>query len=244
MWRSLVLASLVNSAPLGDDRLGVIATPDGIDELAAEFTTAAPLSLALAARLDALRTTHDAILADETLRLYGPLAERAGLGALRHDLDDASFQVVNPALHARLDAGAADRTRLADTLGARTDRLLARMNITGAVSHRTKSAWSTWKKMQAKRLALDEVHDRIALRVIVDTEEEARRVLDALHARYRPVAGEFDDYIANPKPNGYRSLHTAVHVDGGTAEFQVRTWAMHHAAESGDAAHWRYKLVG
>lgn len=112
------------------------------------------------------------------------------------------------------------------------------------VTARVKSAHSTLQKMQRKNLAVDEVLDRIGLRLRVASVDDCYALLDRLHERYEPVAGSFDDYIASPKPNGYQSLHTAVIVPGlGVTEFQVRTHDMHREAESGAAAHWRYKLT-
>lgn len=109
---------------------------------------------------------------------------------------------------------------------------------------RVKSTRSTLQKMQRKNLAVDEVLDRFGLRLRVASIDECYTLLDRLHERYEPVAGSYDDYIAAPKPNGYQSLHTAVLVPGlGVTEFQVRTHAMHDLAESGAAAHWRYKLT-
>jgi GTP pyrophosphokinase len=244
MWRSLVLASLMHSAPLGADRTERLATVEGIDALASEVGTVDTLTPALSNRLTALQTTRDARLADETLRVFSPLAERAGLDHLRSALDDASFAILAPARHAPLAVGTAAREALALRLARDTHGLLDARGISGEVSWRTKSAWSTFRKMQRKGIALDEVYDRIALRLIVDEPHEAYALLDALHDRYPAIAGETDDYIRQPKANGYQSLHTAVRVDGQAVEFQLRTWAMHEAAEAGDAAHWRYKLVG
>ena len=112
------------------------------------------------------------------------------------------------------------------------------------ITARVKSAHSTLQKMQRKNLAVDDVLDRLGLRLRVASVDECYTFLDRLHERYEPVAGSFDDYIASPKANGYQSLHTAVVVPGlGVTEFQLRTHAMHREAESGAAAHWRYKLT-
>ena len=244
MWRSLVLASLFQGASLGADRAHQLSTPDAIDALANSFSSPAPLSRALDARIHSLQVAPSATLAAETLQVMSPLAERAGLASLRSDLDDLSFHVLSPAIHEALSHGADERARVAGTLAQHATNLMQGLSVTGEVSHRTKSAYSTWRKMERKGLTVDQVLDRVALRLVVDTEASVYALLGALHERYTPLDDAFDDDIAQPKPNGYQSIHTAVHVDGQVAEFQLRTYAMHEAAEQGDAAHWRYKLVG
>lgn len=161
-------------------------------------------------------------------------------------VQDMGFRVIAPGAHAQL-AGALparsdDRYTLARARRS-AESILSENGIDGSISGRIKSLLSTHRKMERKGVSLDDIADRIALRVIVGSEADAYTVYDALHARFAPVVGEQDDYIANPKANGYQSLHTAVWVEGRKVEFQVRTAAMHEAAESGAAAHWRYKLA-
>ena len=122
---------------------------------------------------------------------------------------------------------------------------LQRLGLEGEVQGRPKHLYSIWKKMQGKGLSLEKVFDLRALRVIVPTVDDCYAVLARLHEIHQPVDGEFDDYIARPKPNGYQSLHTVVRApDGQTMEVQIRTRAMHEHAEHGVAAHWAYKEAG
>jgi len=135
----------------------------------------------------------------------------------------------------------ADRAAL-DLLTQSAWAALDSAGVEGRVSGRIKSTDSLLAKMVRKDVPIEQVHDRLAVRIRVPTVEDCYRVLDRVHATYRAVDGEYDDYIAEPKPSGYRSLHTAVQIAAGqTAEFQVRTHAMHDYAEHGPAAHWRYK---
>jgi len=123
------------------------------------------------------------------------------------------------------------------------NQLLSELQFTGDVDGRIKTLKSTRAKMRNKGLSFDEVTDFVAVRIQVDTEDEAYEVMQAIQSRYDTLPGKDRDYISNPKANGYQSLHTAVELPtGGIAEFQVRTRAMHEWAEAGDAAHWRYKL--
>lgn len=153
------------------------------------------------------------------------------------------IRVVDPAALVE----SADRAllgQLADSAWASLDAV----GIDGVVTSRVKTRDSLLAKMARKGVGLDGIHDRLAVRVRVDTVEDCYRVLDALHARYALVDGELDDYIASPKPSGYQSLHTAVRIptrDGSiqTAEFQIRTHAMHEHAEHGPAAHHLYKAA-
>ncbi len=149
----------------------------------------------------------------------------------------------------RLQSGAgaaamADRAQLAQLVDS-AFASLDEVGVEGVVTSRVKSPESLLAKMARKDLPIDQIHDRLAVRVRVESEDDCYRVLDALHRRFTPIESELDDYIATPKPSGYRSLHTAVRLDRpgytGSAEFQIRTHAMHADAETGRAAHWRYK---
>jgi (p)ppGpp synthase/HD superfamily hydrolase len=122
------------------------------------------------------------------------------------------------------------------------DALTARGVPVVDLGHRVKHAAGVWKKMREKELALDQVHDLVALRIVVPTESDCYHALGVVHDIHAPVVGRFKDYIAQPKPNGYRSLHTCVHDSGGFVfEVQIRSTAMHQLAEFGDAAHADYK---
>jgi len=146
-----------------------------------------------------------------------------------------------PALTLHAPPPLADDGWILGALEAEAGDLLVAAGVEGVVSGRLKSPESLRAKARRKGLSEDEVLDRLALRVRVDTEVDCYEVLDRLHARFRPVPGAQDDYIAYPKANGYQSLHTAVVTTYGVAEFQVRTHAMHAWAETGGAAHARYK---
>ncbi len=171
-----------------------------------------------------------------------PLAADEGMSRHRALLEDASFRVLEPeryqALLETLPRSPVAMDRLVDS----TSELLSTEGIEAVVTGRIKSVYSAHRKLTRKGLEPHELLDLTGLRIRVQTEAESYRVMDLLLARYPAVEGSFDDYIAQPKPNGYQSLHTAVHIQGAPVEFQVRTHAMHAEAEHGAASHWRYKL--
>lgn len=187
-------------------------------------------------------------LADEALSLWGPLAEMAGLGDRRGPLEDAGMRVLDPSRWATLVAGFGERDHVALARVEDEARgVLADLGLPGEVGGRVKSIASTARKLDRKGLALEDLADRIAVRVRVAEVEDCYRVLDGLHARFAHDPNELDDYIRRPRPSGYQSLHTALWVPqldgpGTLAEVQIRTHGMHIHAEHGDAAHWRYKL--
>ncbi|MCO4746207.1 MAG: hypothetical protein KC912_15525 [Proteobacteria bacterium] len=184
----------------------------------------------------------------DTLHQVAPAAELAGYGPGSSLLQDEAFSLVEPAAFAALrEARAADlpleHRALASSRGL-TEHLLASHGVTAKVEGRIKSLYSLHEKMKRKNLAMNEVLDRVALRVVVESVDEAYAVRDLLHETLEPVADAQDDYIAQPKASGYRALHTAV-IDRSTrrpVEVQIRTAAMHEDAENGHSAHWRYKL--
>ncbi len=208
--------------------------------------------LRLASRLQTLRwyaaskvsCPHE--LAQESLDVFGPLAHRLGIGQVKWELEDLSFRFLNPqayhGLAQRLDATRLQRERSVDQSVRRLMALLAEHQLDVQVYGRPKHLYSIWKKMQVKHLPLERIFDVRALRVMAPTPAACYDVLSIVHQRYRPVAGEFDDYILRPKANGYRSLHTVVLDDDDQAmEVQIRTPEMHEQAEYGVAAHWAYK---
>lgn len=185
-------------------------------------------------------------LARETLELYAPLANRLGIWQLKWELEDLAFRFIEPDTYKRvarwLDEKRVEREGFIDGAQQELRDLLLRAGVPGEVSGRPKHIYSIWSKMQAKGLAFDELFDVRALRVIVDEVAQCYQVLSLVHERFAPIAAEYDDYIARPKPNGYRSLHTVVRDRGGRPlEIQIRTRQMHALAELGVAAHWRYK---
>ncbi|TNE87553.1 MAG: bifunctional (p)ppGpp synthetase/guanosine-3',5'-bis(diphosphate) 3'-pyrophosphohydrolase [Deltaproteobacteria bacterium] len=188
-------------------------------------------------------------LSEDSLPKIAPMAERAGMGPGAALLQDEAFAIVDPGLFASLrDARAAeivDENRALAAARGHVDGVLRALGSDAQVSGRIKSLYSLHAKMQAKSLAMDQVLDRVALRVIVEDDAEAYAVHELIAERFAVIGESVDDYIANPKPSGYQALHLAM-VEPHTrrpVEVQIRTRAAHHAAEHGDAAHWRYKLA-
>ncbi|MCS6943829.1 MAG: bifunctional (p)ppGpp synthetase/guanosine-3',5'-bis(diphosphate) 3'-pyrophosphohydrolase [Sutterellaceae bacterium] len=206
----------------------------------------------LASRLQTLRffaaakRTDAADFAHETMQLYAPLANRLGIGQLKWELEDLSFRFLEPETYRQiatwLDQKRAERERSVERAQEQLRAMLAAAGVEAEVSGRPKHIYSIWRKMQTKGLAFEDLYDVRGLRVIVSTVAQCYQVLALVHARYTPIADEFDDYIAKPKPNGYQSLHTVVRdEEDRPLEIQIRTRRMHELAELGVAAHWRYK---
>lgn len=211
--------------------------------------------LRLASRLQTLRW-HAAAkqpcpqeLAAESLAVFAPLANRLGIWQIKWELEDLSFRFREPetykALAKALHETRVEREQRVEAARAALQADLYAQGIAAEVQGRPKHLYSIHKKMQGKHLALDRVFDLRALRVIVASVTDCYAALARLHEVYAPVPGEFDDYIAKPKPNGYQSLHTVVlGADGRAMEVQIRTREMHDHAEHGVAAHWAYKEAG
>ncbi len=211
--------------------------------------------LRLASRLQSLRWHASSklpcppALAQESRDVFAPLANRLGIWQIKWELEDLAFRFLQPSDYQRVAAELHERRieREAGMVAVR-DQLLAALSMAGLrseVQGRPKHLYSIWKKMQGKGLALDQVHDLRALRVIVSDVPSCYAALSRVHERYQAVSGEFDDYIARPKANGYQSLHTVVLGDDERPlEVQIRTAAMHEHAEHGVAAHWAYKEAG
>lgn len=211
--------------------------------------------LHLASRLQTMRwhaeqgLAYPEAQAREALELLAPLANRLGVWGLKWELEDQAFAILQPQTYASvadllLDTRARRMQDVDQFREALVDRL-KKANIQADVHGRAKHLYSIWRKMQGKSLAIDKMFDLRALRVIVDDVDHCYAVLAVLHERWPALAGEFDDYIARPKPNGYQSLHTVVQDDDGRPiEVQIRTRAMHDHAEHGVAAHWAYKEAG
>lgn len=185
-------------------------------------------------------------VARETHLVHAPLANRLGVWQLKWELEDLSLRYLEPerykTLARQLDGKRREREAFVADVIRRLGDVCREAGIPVDLSGRPKHIYSIWKKMQRKRLDFEQVFDVRAVRALVDTVPQCYEVLGLAHSLWRPVPGEFDDYIAHPKPNGYRSLHTAVVGDDGKPlEIQVRTRDMHEHAERGVAAHWRYK---
>ncbi len=188
-------------------------------------------------------------LALESQQVFAPLANRLGIWQIKWELEDLAFRALQPdAYHhvaALLHRSRMQREAAVEFARIRLAQHLRQAGIDAQVQGRPKHLYSIWKKMQGKALAFDQVLDLSALRVLVADERACYAALSCVHERYAPVSGEFDDYIARPKANGYQSLHTVVRgEDGAMLEVQIRTNAMHEHAESGVAAHWAYKEAG
>jgi guanosine-3',5'-bis(diphosphate) 3'-pyrophosphohydrolase len=211
------------------------------------------LLVKLADRLHNMRTLHfienpekRARIARETMEIYAPLAERIGMNDIKDELEDLSFAEINPdareSVLRRLkflrNAGSNLVGRVLDELR----RVLAEENIEAAVFGREKKPYSVWRKMQRQRVGFEQLSDIMAFRVVVQSVPDCYRTLGIIHGRYPVVPGRFKDYISTPKPNGYRSLHTAVlGPENQRIEVQIRTQEMHDVAERGVAAHWHFK---
>jgi GTP pyrophosphokinase len=188
-------------------------------------------------------------IARETLDIYAPLANRLGIWQIKWELEDLSLRYLEPAVYkelaTQLDEKRADREGYIQRVIERLDTALKEAGIEAVVSGRPKHIYSIWRKMQRKRLDFDQIFDMRAVRILVKEERDCYGALGVVHGLWRHIAREFDDYIANPKENLYRSLHTAViGPEGRTLEVQIRTEEMHRHSELGVAAHWRYKEGG
>jgi GTP pyrophosphokinase len=211
--------------------------------------------LRLASRLQTLRhyaatkLPVPAALASESLKVFAPLANRLGIWQIKWEMEDLSFRFLEPATYKEiarlLDEKRTERERYMLALRERLQQALANQGIEASVEGRPKHIYSIVRKMRGKSLPFDRVFDIRALRVVVPSVADCYQVLSWVHEQFTPIAEEFDDYIAKPKPNGYQSLHTVVRdADGGPIEVQIRTQAMHDHAEHGVAAHWAYKEAG
>ncbi len=185
-------------------------------------------------------------LAQLTRDIHAPLANRLGIWQLKWELEDLAFRFLDPDTYRHI-AREVDETRVAreryvEAVKKKLSAALAEQGIRGEVSGRPKHIYSIWRKMQKKHLAFEQLYDLRAVRVMVDDVGGCYAALGAVHALWTPIPSEFDDYIARPKANDYRSLHTAViGPEGRTIEVQIRTHEMHAQAELGVAAHWKYK---
>ncbi|HEY1043339.1 MAG TPA: bifunctional (p)ppGpp synthetase/guanosine-3',5'-bis(diphosphate) 3'-pyrophosphohydrolase [Telluria sp.] len=185
----------------------------------------------------------------ETLDLYAPLANRLGIWQLKWELEDLAFRMIEPETYKQIAKMLEEKRMQRETFVSasiqRLESALADSGIEASVFGRPKHIYSIWKKMRGKELDFSSLYDVRAFRVIVDDVKTCYTVLGVVHNIWTPIPKEFDDYISRPKPNGYQSLHTVVTADDGRPlEVQIRTQEMHHFAEYGVAAHWRYKEAG
>ncbi len=185
-------------------------------------------------------------IAQETLDIFAPLANRLGMGLLKWELEDLAFRALEPQAYKRiarlLEEKRSEREAFIEKFIARLKDLLAEQELNASVQGRVKHIVSIWRKMQRKNLEFHELFDVRAVRILVDSVADCYAVLGVVHTTWQHIPAEFDDYIANPKENGYQSLHTAVVADDGKiVEVQIRTVEMHENSELGVASHWRYK---
>ena len=196
--------------------------------------------------LDAKPEHKRRITALETMNVYAPLAHRLGMQRIKHELENLSLSYLDPIGYNEVYNDierkyGINRNFLEKARGQIADKL-TEYNIHFQLEGRVKSVYSIYKKMYNQNKSFDEIYDFYALRIIVDTELECYTALGIIHDMFRSMPGRFKDYISTPKPNLYRSLHTTViGRDGIPFEVQIRTWDMHHIAEYGIAAHWKYK---
>ncbi len=188
-------------------------------------------------------------IAQESQGIFAPLANRLGVWQLKWELEDLSLRYLEPVLYKEvakmLDERRVDREQYIIDVVAQLKQALKQFGIKGEVNGRPKHIYSIIKKMKSKRLHFNELYDVRAVRILVDDVKDCYAALGLIHHLWQPIPGEFDDYIARPKSNNYRSLHTAVSGPRGLAlEVQIRTLEMHHHSELGVAAHWRYKEGG
>ena len=186
-------------------------------------------------------------IATEAMEIYAPLANRLGIGAIKWEMEDLAFRYLHPdeykAIASGLKAKRLERDNYVDSIVADLNQHLSALGMAHfAVYGRSKHIHSIYRKMTRKNVPLHEIYDATAVRVLVETSSQCYEVLGLIHTLWKQVTAEFDDYIANPKPNGYQSLHTAVSGPSNRVfEVQIRTFQMHEQAEMGVAAHWKYK---
>ena len=189
---------------------------------------------------------HQQRIAGEVFNVYAPLAHRLGIGHLKWELEDLSFRYTNGEAYHRiaslLDGRRRDRDRFIARVRGELSDALDQAGLKFEITGRAKHIYSIWRKMQRKGIGFSQVHDIRAVRILVQDVAACYQTLGVVHGMWRNIPNEFDDYIASPKENGYRSLHTAViGPEGKILEVQIRTEEMHEEAELGVCAHWRYK---
>lgn len=206
----------------------------------------------LAERICNLREVKDKpdevrrIAAKECANIYAPLANRLGIGQLKWEIEDYAFRYQQPDTYKQIAKQLSERRIVREQyIRDFVDDLRQEMktsSINAEVSGRPKHIYSIWRKMQKKNLAFDELFDVRAVRIIADKLQDCYAALGIVHTKYKHLPSEFDDYVANPKPNGYQSIHTVIlGPEGKTIEIQIRTKQMHEESELGVAAHWKYK---
>lgn len=185
-------------------------------------------------------------IAQETLDIYAPIANRLGISSIKTELEDLCLRYLHPDIYYKLAAKVAktkrDREKYIEEVVAMVQEKLKEYDLHGTVTGRPKHFYSIYKKMERRNIDYEQVHDVIAFRILLDNITECYKALGVIHATYKPVPGRFKDYIAIPKANKYQSLHsTVIGPHGERIEIQIRTHEMNQVAENGIAAHWKYK---
>jgi len=185
-------------------------------------------------------------IATETMEIYAPLADRMGMNRIRDELEDLSFKVLNnearELIKRRLDEIKENKTISFNSVSFEFSDLLNQKNLNAQIIGREKTPFSIWRKVQKKRVSLEQITDIIGFRIILDNIEDCYKALGIFHSKWNCIPGKFKDYISSPKINNYQSLHTAIiGPNKRPIEIQIRTMPMHEFAERGVASHWKYK---
>ena len=185
-------------------------------------------------------------IAQETMEIYAPLADRMGMHRIRDELEDLSFEILNndarSLIQKRLDEIKTDKKDIYENLSSELKNLLSHGNINSEIYGREKTPFSIWRKVQKKRVSLEQITDIIGFRIILQSIDECYKTLGIIHKEYNCIPGKFKDYISSAKINGYKSIHTSViGSNKKPIEIQIRTKEMHEFAERGIASHWKYK---
>jgi len=185
-------------------------------------------------------------ISQETMEIYAPLADRMGMHRIRDELEDLSFEILNnearSLIQKRLDEIKLDKKDIFETLSTEIRKLLDQNKISSKIYGREKTPFSIWRKVQKKRVSLEQITDIIGFRIILDSVDDCYKTLGIIHKEYNCIPGKFKDYISSAKINGYKSIHTAViGSNRKPIEIQIRTKEMHDFAERGIASHWQYK---
>ena len=185
-------------------------------------------------------------ISQETMEIYAPLADRMGMHRIRDELEDLSFEILNNdarlLIQKRLDEIKLDKKDIFESLSSEISKLLDQNKISSKIYGREKTPFSIWRKVQKKRVSLEQITDIIGFRIILDNVDDCYKTLGIIHKEYNCIPGKFKDYISSAKINGYKSIHTAViGSNRKPIEIQIRTKEMHDFAERGIASHWQYK---
>ncbi|MDC3068512.1 RelA/SpoT family protein [Candidatus Pelagibacter sp.] len=185
-------------------------------------------------------------ISQETMEIYAPLADRMGMHRIRDELEDLSFEILNnearSLIQKRLDEIKLDKKDIFETLSTEITKLLDQNKISSKIYGREKTPFSIWRKVQKKRVSLEQITDIIGFRIILNNVDDCYKTLGIIHKEYNCIPGKFKDYISSAKINGYKSIHTAViGSNRKPIEIQIRTKEMHDFAERGIASHWQYK---